>query len=238
MDAPSNEMYTGKAIRFLARLAGGTRPLVDIMNVPDDVVSYPTVQRASLTARGFTKEKQWQRLFDELHSPSSERAKELVEDIRSFVLVIRDLVDAGVLKIVSEMAALDALCESQEEAQVEEETQTEETQKEAQEEAQVQPEEDDDDDDDLFNFISVPEIRTIYAKQQHEENVVEQMQQESEPKSEEKKAEKKSFLETFINGGEEKKSEPEIQHDKSITDPFESDLDRFPDVFDSGEHKF
>lgn len=234
MDAPSNEMYTGKAIRFLARLAGGTRPLVDIMNVPDDVVSYPTVQRASLTAKGFTKEKQWQRLFDELHSPSSERAKELVEDIRSFVLVIRDLVDAGVLKIVSEMAVLDALCESQEEAQVEEETQTEETQEEARtQEVQVQPEEDDD--DDLFNFISVPEIRTIYAKQQHEENVAEQMQQEPEP--EEKKAEKKSFLETFINGGEEKK-EPEIQHDKSITDPFESDLDRFPDVFDSGEHKF
>lgn len=228
MDAPSNEMYTGKAIRFLARLAGGTRPLVDIMNVPDDVVSYPTVQRASLTAKGFTKEKQWQRLFDELHSPSSERAKELVEDIRSFVLVIRDLVDAGVLKIASEMAALDALCETQEEEQVEEETQTEETQ----EEAQIQPEEDDD--DDLFNFISVPEIRTIHATQQHEENVVEQMQQEPEP---EKKSEKKSFLETFINGGEEKK-EPEIQHDKSITDPFESDLDRFPDVFDSGEHKF
>jgi len=233
MDAPSNEMYTGKAIRFLARLAGGTRPLVDIMNVPDDVVSYPTVQRASLTAKGFTKEKQWQRLFDELHSPSSERAKELVEDIRSFVLVIRDLVDAGILKIASEMAALDALCESQEEAQIEE------TQEETREEAQAQPEEDDDDDDDLFNFISVPEIRTIYAKQQHEENVAEQMQQEPEPekKPEEKKAEKKSFLETFINGGEEKK-EPEIQHDKSITDPFESDLDRFPDVFDSGEHKF
>ena len=231
MDVPSNDMYTGKAIRFLARLAGGTKPLVDIMNVPDNVVSYQAVQRASLTAKGFTKEKQWQRLFDELHSPSSERAKELVEDIRSFVLVIRDLVDAGILKIVSEMAALDALCETQEEAQVEEETQTEETQ----EEAQVQPEEDDD--DDLFNFISVPEIRTIYAKQQHEENVAEQMQQESEPKSEEKKPEKKSFLETFINGGEEKK-EPEIQHDKSITDPFESDLDRFPDVFDSGEHKF
>lgn len=233
MDAPSNDMYTGKAIRFLARLAGGTRPLVDIMNVPDDVVSYPTVQRASLTAKGFTKEKQWQRLFDELHSPSSERAKELVEDIRSFVLVIRDLVDAGILKIVSEMAALDALCESQEEAQVEEEAQIEETQEEAQEEVRVQPEEDDD--DDLFKFISVPEIRTIHAAQQHEENVVEQMQQEPEP--EEKKPEKKSFLETFINGGEEKK-EPEIQHDKSITDPFESDLDRFPDVFDSGEHKF
>ena len=227
MDAPSNDMYTGKAIRFLARLAGGTRPLVDIMNVPDDVVSYPTVQRASLTAKGFTKEKQWQRLFDELHSPSSERAKELVEDIRSFVLVIRDLVDAGILKIVSEMAALDALCESQEEAQIEE------TQEEAQEEVRVQPEEDDD--DDLFKFISVPEIRTIHAAQQHEENVVEQMQQEPEP--EEKKPEKKSFLETFINGGEEKK-ESEIQHDKSITDPFESDLDRFPDVFDSGEHKF
>lgn len=233
MDAPSNDMYTGKAIRFLARLAGGTRPLVDIMNVPDDVVSYPTVQRASLTAKGFTKEKQWQRLFDELHSPSSERAKELVEDIRSFVLVIRDLVDAGILKIVSEMAALDALCESQEEAQVEEEAQIEETQEEAQEEVRVQPEEDDD--DDLFKFISVPEIRTIHATQQHEENVVEQMQQEPEP--EEKKPEKKSFLETFINGGEERK-EPEIQYDKSITDPFESDLDRFPDVFDSGEHKF
>ena len=231
MDAPSNEMYTGKAIRFLARLAGGTKPLVDIMNVPDDIVSYPTVQRASLTAKGFTKEKQWQRLFDELHSPSSERAKELVEDIRSFVLVIRDLVDAGVLKIVSEMAALDALCESQEEAQIEE-TQ-EEAQENEQEETQVQSEEDDD--DDLFRFISVPEIRTIHATQQHEENVAEQMQQEPEP--EEKKAEKKSFLETFINGGEEKK-EPEIQHDKSITDPFESDLDRFPDVFDSGEHKF
>jgi len=214
MDAPSNEMYTGKAIRFLARLAGGTRPLVDIMNVPDDVVSYPTVQRASLTAKGFTKEKQWQRLFDELHSPSSERAKELVEDIRSFVLVIRDLVDAGILKIASEMAALDALCESQEETQ-------------------VQPEEDDD--DDLFKFISVPEIRTIHATQQHEKNVAEQMQQEPEP--EEKKPEKKSFLETFINGGEEKR-ESEVQHDKSITDPFESDLDRFPDVFDSGEHKF
>lgn len=214
MDAPSNEMYTGKAIRFLARLAGGTRPLVDIMNVPDDVVSYPTVQRASLTAKGFTKEKQWQRLFDELHSPSSERAKELVEDIRSFVLVIRDLVDAGILKIVSEMAALDALCESQEETQ-------------------VQPKEDDD--DDLFKFISVPEIRTIHATQQHEKNVAEQMQQEPEP--EEKKPEKKSFLETFINGGEEKR-ESEVQHDKSITDPFESDLDRFPDVFDSGEHKF
>lgn len=227
MDAPSNEMYTGKAIRFLARLAGGTRPLVDIMNVPDDVVSYPTVQRASLTAKGFTKEKQWQRLFDELHSPSSERAKELVEDIRSFVLVIRDLVDAGILKIASEMAALDALCESQEEAQIEE------TQEEAQEETQVQPEEDDD--DDLFKFISVPEIRTIYATQQHEENVAEQMQQEPGP--EEKKPEKKSFLEMFINGGEERK-EPKIQHDKSITDPFESDLDRFPDVFDSGEHKF
>lgn len=227
MDAPSNEMYTGKAIRFLARLAGGTRPLVDIMNVPDDVVSYPTVQRASLTAKGFTKEKQWQRLFDELHSPSSERAKELVEDIRSFVLVIRDLVDAGILKIASEMAALDALCESQEETQIEE------IQEEAQEETQVQPEEDDD--DDLFKFISVPEIRTIHATQQHEKNVAEQMQQEPEPK--EKKPEKKSFLETFINGGEEKK-EPEIQHDKSITDPFESDLDRFPDVFDSGEHKF
>lgn len=233
MDVPNTDMYTGKAIRFLARLAGGTKPLVDIMNVPDDIVSYPTVQRASLTAKGFTKEKQWQRLFDELHSPSSERAKELVEDIRSFVLVIRDLVDAGVLKIVSEMAALDALCESQEETQVEEEAQIEETQEETREEAQVQPEQDDD--DDLFNFISVPEIRTIYAKQQHEENVAEQMQQEPEPK--EKKAEKKSFLETFINGGEEKK-EPEIQHDKSITDPFESDLDRFPDVFDSGEHKF
>lgn len=230
MDAPSNEMYTGKAIRFLARLAGGTRPLVDIMNVPDDVVSYPTVQRASLTAKGFTKEKQWQRLFDELHSPSSERAKELVEDIRSFVLVIRDLVDAGILKIASEMAALDALCESQEEAQIEE------TQEEAQEETQIQPEEDDD--DDLFKFISVPEIRTIHATQQHEENVAEQMQQQSESKSEKKlEPEKKSFLETFINGGEEKK-EPEIQHDKSITDPFESDLDRFPDVFDSGEHKF
>lgn len=227
MDAPSNEMYTGKAIRFLARLAGGTRPLVDIMNVPDDVVSYPTVQRASLTAKGFTKEKQWQRLFDELHSPSSERAKELVEDIRSFVLVIRDLVDAGILKIASEMAALDALCESQEEAQIEE------IQEEAQEEVQVQSEEDDD--DDLFKFISVPEIRTIHATQQHEENVVEQMRQEPEP--EEKKPEKKSFLETFINGREEKK-ESEIQHDKSITDPFESDLDRFPDVFDSGEHKF
>lgn len=227
MDAPSNEMYTGKAIRFLARLAGGTRPLVDIMNVPDNVVSYQMVQRASLTARGFIKEKQWQRLFDELHSPSSERAKELVEDIRSFILVIRDLVDAGVLKIVSEMAALDALCESQEEAQIEE------TQEEAQEETQVQPEEDDD--DDLFKFISVPEIRTIHATQQHEENAAEQMQQQSE--LEEKKPEKKSFLETFINGGEEKK-EPEIQHDKSITDPFESDLDRFPDVFDSGEHKF
>lgn len=227
MDVPSNDMYTGKAIRFLARLAGGTRPLVDIMNVPDDVVSYPTVQRASLTAKGFTKEKQWQRLFDELHSPSSERAKELVEDIRSFVLVIRDLVDAGVLKIVSEMAALDALCESQEEVQIEE------TQEEAQEEVQVQSEEDDD--DDLFKFISVPEIRTIHATQQHEENVAEQMQQEPEP--EEKKPEKKSFLETFINGGEEKR-EPEVQHDKSITDPFESDLDRFPDVFDSGEHKF
>lgn len=217
MDALSNEMYTGKAIRFLARLAGGTRPLVDIMNVPDDVVSYPTVQRASLTAKGFTKEKQWQRLFDELHSPSSERAKELVEDIRSFVLVIRDLVDAGILKIASEMAALDALCESQEETQ-------------------VQPEEDDD--DDLFKFISVPEIRTIHATQQHEENVAEQMQQQSESKSKKKlEPEKKSFLETFINGGEEKK-ESEIQHDKSITDPFESDLDRFPDVFDSGEHKF
>lgn len=223
MDVPSNDMYTGKAIRFLARLAGGTRPLVDIMNVPDDVVSYPTVQRASLTAKGFTKEKQWQRLFDELHSPSSERAKELVEDIRSFILVIRDLVDAGILKIASEMAALDALCESQEEEQVQENEQ---------EETQVQPEEDDD--DDLFKFISVPEIRTIHATQQHEENVVEQMQQEPEPKPE---PEKKSFLETFINGGEEKK-EPEIQHDKSITDPFESDLDRFPDVFDSGEHKF
>lgn len=232
MDAPSNEMYTGKAIRFLARLAGGTRPLVDIMNVPDDVVSYPTVQRASLTAKGFTKEKQWQRLFDELHSPSSERAKELVEDIRSFVLVIRDLVDAGILKIASEMAALDALCESQEEAQIEE------TQEEAQEETQVQPEEEEDDDDDLFKFISVPEIRTIHATQQHEENVAEQMQQQSESKSEKKlEPEKKSFLETFINGGEEKK-ESEIQHDKSITDPFESDLDRFPDVFDSGEHKF
>lgn len=230
MDAPSNDMYTGKAIRFLARLAGGTRPLVDIMNVPDDVVSYPTVQRASLTAKGFTKEKQWQRLFDELHSPSSERAKELVEDIRSFILVIRDLVDAGVLKIASEMAALDALCETQEEAQ--EDVQIEETQEEAQGEVQVQPEEDD---DDLFKFISVPEIRTIHAAQQHEENVAEQMQQEPEP--EEKTPEKKSFLETFINGGEEKK-EPEIQHDKSITDPFESDLDRFPDVFDSGEHKF
>ena len=168
---------------------------------------------------------------DLLHSPSSERAKELVEDIRSFVLVIRDLVDAGILKIASEMAVLDALCESQEEAQIEE------IQEEAQEEVQVQSEEDDDDDDDddLFKFISVPEIRTIYATQQHEENVVEQMQQEPEP--EEKKPEKKSFLETFINGGEEKK-EPEIQHDKSITDPFESDLDRFPDVFDSGEHKF
>lgn len=234
MDVPSNDMYTGKAIRFLARLAGGTKPLVDIMNVPDNVVSYQAVQRASLTAKGFTKEKQWQRLFDELHSPSSERAKELVEDIRSFVLVIRDLVDAGILKITSEMAALDALCESQEEAQVEEETQTEETQEEARtQEVQVQPEEDDD--DDLFKFISVPEIRTIHATQQHEENVAEQMQQE--PESEEKKPEKKSFLETFINGGEEKK-EPEIQHDKSITDPFESDLDRFPDVFDSGEHKF
>lgn len=225
MDAPSNEMYTGKAIRFLARLAGGTRPLVDIMNVPDDVVSYPTVQRASLTAKGFTKEKQWQRLFDELHSPSSERAKELVEDIRSFVLVIRDLVDAGILKIASEMATLDALYESQEEAQIEE------TQEEAQEETQVQPEEDDD--DDLFKFISVPEIRTIHATQQHEENVAEQMQQ----KPKKKEAEKKSFLETFINGGEEK-DEPKIQHDKSITDPFESDLDRFPDVFDSSEHKF
>lgn len=233
MDAPSNDMYTGKAIRFLARLAGGTRPLVDIMNVPDDVVSYPTVQRASLTAKGFTKEKQWQRLFDELHSPSSERAKELVEDIRSFVLVIRDLVDAGILKIASEMAALDALCESQEEAQVEEEAQIEETQEEAQEEVRVQSEEDDD--DDLFKFISVPEIRTIHATQQHEKNVAEQMQQEPEP--EEKKPEKKSFLETFINGGEEKR-EPEVQHDKSITDPFESDLDRFPDVFDSDEHKF
>lgn len=234
MDVPSNDMYTGKAIRFLARLAGGTRPLVDIMNVPDNIVSYQVVQRASLTARGFVKEKQWQRLFDELHSPSSERAKELVEDIRSFVLVIRDLVDAGVLKIASEMAALDALCETQEEAQVQEEAQIEETQEEAQEEAQVQLEEDDD--DDLFNFISVPEIRTIHAKQQHEENVAEQMQQQSE--SEKKpEPEKKSFLETFINGGEEKK-EPEIQHDKSITDPFESDLDRFPDVFDSGEHKF
>lgn len=230
MDAPSNEMYTGKAIRFLARLAGGTRPLVDIMNVPDDVVSYPTVQRASLTAKGFTKEKQWQRLFDELHSPSSERAKELVEDIRSFVLVIRDLVDAGILKIASEMAALDALCETQEEEQVQEEAQVQENE---QEETQVQPEEDDD--DDLFKFISVPEIRTIHATQQHEKNIAEQMQQQSEP--EEKKPEKKSFLETFINGGEEKK-EPEIQHDKSITDPFESDLDRFPDVFDSGEHKF
>lgn len=234
MDAPSNEMYTGKAIRFLARLAGGTRPLVDIMNVPDNIVSYQAVQRASLTAKGFTKEKQWQRLFDELHSPSSERAKELVEDIRSFVLVIRDLVDAGILKIASEMAALDALCETQEEEQVEEETQTEETQEEARtQEVQVQPEEDDD--DDLFKFISVPEIRTIHATQQHEENVAEQMQQQSE--SEEKKPEKKSFLETFINGGEEKR-EPEVQHDKSITDPFESDLDRFPDVFDSGEHKF
>lgn len=232
MDAPSNEMYTGKAIRFLARLAGGTRPLVDIMNVPDNIVSYQAVQRASLTARGFIKEKQWQRLFDELHSPSSERAKELVEDIRSFVLVIRDLVDAGILKIASEMAALDALCETQEEAQ--EETQ-EETQEEAQGEVQVQSEEDDD--DDLFKFISVPEIRTIHATQQHEENVAEQMQQQSESKPEEKKLEKKSFLETFINGGEEKK-ESEIQHDKSITDPFESDLDRFPDVFDSGEHKF
>lgn len=233
MDVLSNDMYTGKAIRFLARLAGGTRPLVDIMNIPDNVVSYQVVQRASLTARGFIKEKQWQRLFDELHSPSSERAKELVEDIRSFVLVIRDLVDAGVLKIASEMAALDALCETQEEARVEEEAQIEETQEEAREEAQVQPEEDDD--DDLFNFISVPEIRTIHATQQHEENVAEQMQQQPEP---EKKPEKKSFLETFINGGEEKKPEPEIQHDKSITDPFESDLDRFPDVFDSGEHKF
>lgn len=235
MDALSNDMYTGKAIRFLARLAGGTRPLVDIMNVPDNIVSYQAVQRASLTTKGFTKEKQWQRLFEELHSPSSERAKELVEDIRSFVLVIRDLVDAGILKIASEMAALDALCESQEEAQMEEEVQIEETLEETQEAAQVQPEEDDD--DDLFNFISVPEIRTIYATQQHEENVAEQMQQESEKKPEEKKSEKKSFLETFINGGEEKK-EPEIQHDKSITDPFESDLDRFPDVFDSGEHKF
>lgn len=233
MDAPSNEMYTGKAIRFLARLAGGTRPLVDIMNVPDDVVSYPTVQRASLTAKGFTKEKQWQRLFDELHSPSSERAKELVEDIRSFVLVIRDLVDAGVLKIVNEMAALDALCETQVQENEQEETQVQENE---QKETQVQLE-DNDDDDDLFKFISVPEIRTIYAKQQHEENVAEQMQQESEKKLEEKKAEKKSFLETFINGGEEK-DEPKIQHDKSITDPFESDLDRFPDVFDSGEHKF
>lgn len=233
MDAPSNEMYTGKAIRFLARLAGGTRPLVDIMNVPDNIVSYQAVQRASLTAKGFTKEKQWQRLFDELHSPSSERAKELVEDIRSFVLVIRDLVDAGILKIASEMAALDALCELQEEEQMEEEAQIEETQEEAQEEVQVQSEEDDD--DDLFKFISVPEIRTIHATQQHEENVAEQMQQEPEP--EEKKSEKKSFLETFINGGEEKR-EPEVQHDKSITDPFESDLDRFPDVFDSGEHKF
>lgn len=229
MDVPSNDMYTGKAIRFLARLAGGTKSLVDIMNVPDNVVSYQAVQRASLTAKGFTKEKQWQRLFDELHSPSGERAKELVEDIRSFVLVIRDLVDAGVLKIASEMAALDALCESQEEAQIEE------IQEEAQEETQVQPEEDDDDDDDLFKFISVPEIRTIHATQQHEKNVAEQMQQEPEP--EEKKPEKKSFLETFINGGEERKA-PEIQHDKSITDPFESDLDRFPDVFDSGEHKF
>lgn len=236
MDAPSNEMYTGKAIRFLARLAGGTRPLVDIMNVPDNVVSYQVVQRASLTARGFIKEKQWQRLFDELHSPSSERAKELVEDIRSFVLVIRDLVDAGILKIASEMVALDALYETQEEAQVQEEAQIEETQEEAQEEVQVQSEEDDD--DDLFKFISVPEIRTIHATQQHEENVAEQMQQQSESKSEKKsEPEKKSFLEMFINGGEEKK-EPEIQHDKSITDPFESDLDRFPDVFDSGEHKF
>lgn len=229
MDAPSNDMYTGKAIRFLARLAGGTRPLVDIMNVPDNVVSYQVVQRASLTARGFIKEKQWQRLFDELHFPSSERAKELVEDIRSFVLIIRDLVDAGILKIASEMAALDALCDTQEEARVEEEEQVQENE---QEETQVQLEEDDD--DDLFNFISVPEIRTIHATQQHEENIAEQMQQEPEP---EKKPEKKSFLETFINGGEEKK-EPEIQHDKSITDPFESDLDRFPDVFDSGEHKF
>lgn len=233
MDAPKNDMYTGKAIRFLARLAGGTRPLVDIMNVPDNIVSYQVVQRASLTARGFIKEKQWQRLFDELHSPSSERAKELVEDIRSFVLVIRDLVDAGVLKIASEMAVLDALCETQEEEQVQKEEQVQENE---QEETQVQPEEDDD--DDLFNFISVPEIRTIHATQQHEENVVEQMQQQLESRPEKKsEPEKKFFLETFINGGEEKK-EPEIQHDKSITDPFESDLDRFPDVFDSGEHKF
>lgn len=228
MDVPNTDMYTGKAIRFLARLAGGTKPLVEIMNTQNTIVSYQIVQRASLTTKGFIKEEQWQRLFDELHYPTSERAKELVRDIQSFVLVIRDLVDAGILKIVGEMVALDALCETQEEVQIEE------TQEETREETQVQPEEDDD--DDLFNFISVPEIRTIYAKQQHEENVAEQMQQEPEL---EKKSEpeKKSFLETFINGGEERK-EPEIQHDKSITDPFESDLDRFPDVFDSGEHKF
>ncbi len=233
MDAPSNDMYTGKAIRLLARLAGGTKPLVDIMNVPDDVVSYPTVQRASLTAKGFTKEKQWQRLFDELHSPSSERAKELVRDIQSFVLVIRDLVDAGILKLSDEMAVLEAMYEEQEETTQDEMQEQEQEVAQDQEEAQVE-----DDDDDLFNFISVPEIRTIYAKQQHEENVVEQMQQQSEPEPKpEPEPKKKSFLETFINGGEEKK-EPEIQHDKSITDPFESDLDRFPDVFDSGEHKF
>lgn len=233
MDAPSNDMYTGKAIRLLARLAGGTRPLVDIMNVPDDVVSYPTVQRASLTAKGFTKEKQWQRLFDELHSPSSERAKELVRDIQSFVLVIRDLVDAGILKLSDEMAVLEAMYEEQEETTQDEMQEQEQEVAQDQEEAQVE-----DDDDDLFNFISVPEIRTIYAKQQHEENVAEQMQQQSEPEPKpEHEPKKKSFLETFINGGEKKK-EPEIQHDKSITDPFESDLDRFPDVFDSGEHKF
>lgn len=233
MDVPSNDMYTGKAIRFLARLAGGTKPLVDIMNVPDDIVSYPTVQRASLTAKGFTKEKQWQRLFDELHSPSSERAKELVRDIQSFVLVIRDLVDAGILKLSDEMAVLEAMYEEQEETTQDEMQEQEQEVAQDQEEAQVE-----DDDDDLFNFISVPEIRTIYAKQQHEENVAEQMQQQSEPEPKpEHEPKKKSFLETFINGGEEKK-ESEIQHDKSITDPFESDLDRFPDVFDSGEHKF
>lgn len=233
MDAPNTDMYTGKAIRFLARLAGGTKPLVEIMNTQNTIVSYQIVQRASLTAKGFIKEEQWQRLFDELHYPTSERAKELVRDIQSFVLVIRDLVDAGILKLSDEMAVLEAMYEEQEEiAQDEMQEQEQEVaqdQEEAQEEMQVE-----DDDDDMFNFISVPEIRTIYAKQQHEENVAEQMQQQSELESEPKK---KSFLETFINGGEEKK-EPEIQHDKSITDPFESDLDRFPDVFDSGEHKF
>lgn len=233
MDVPNTDMYTGKAIRFLARLAGGTKPLVEIMNTQNTIVSYQIVQRASLIAKGFIKEEQWQRLFDELHYPTSERAKELVRDIQSFVLVIRDLVDAGILKLSDEMAVLEAMYEEQEEIAQDEMQEQEQEVAQNQEETQVE-----DDDDDMFNFISVPEIRTIYAKQQHEENVAEQMQQQSEPEPKpEPEPKKKSFLETFINGGEEKK-EPEIQHDKSITDPFESDLDRFPDVFDSGEHKF